>query len=200
MSSSQIDLTWTDNASNESGFRIERSTDGATFTQIGEVASNITTYADTSLSAATQYWYRVRAYNATGPSAFAGPTSATTLSAAPPEAPTSLSATAVSSSQIDLTWTDNASNESGFQIERSTDAATFTQIGEVASNVTTYADTSLSAATQYRYRVRAYNATGPSAFAGPTSATTLSARTTGGADEYERHGCVEQPDRPHLDR
>ena len=68
-----------------------------------------------------------------------------------PEAPTSVSATAVSSSQIDLTWTDNASNESGFQIERSTDAATFTQVGEVASNVTTYADTSLSAATQYWY-------------------------------------------------
>ena len=91
-----------------------------------------------------------------------------------PAAPTNLSATAVSSSQIDLTWTDNASNESGFRIERSTDAATFTQIGDVTSNVTTYADTSLSAATQYWYRVRAYNATGPSAFADPTSATTLS--------------------------
>ena len=47
-----------------------------------------------------------------------------------PAAPTTLSATAVSSSGINLTWTDNASNESGFQIERSTDAATFTQVGE----------------------------------------------------------------------
>ena len=174
VSSSRINLTWTDNASNESGFRIERSTDGATFTQIGEVAANVTTYADSSLSTATQYWYRVRAYNATGLSAFAGPTSATTLSA-PPAAPTSLSATAVSSSRINLAWTDNASNESGFRIERSTDAVTFTQIGEVVANVTTYADTSLSAATQYWYRVRAYNATGSSAFGGPANATTLPA-------------------------
>ena len=66
-----------------------------------------------------------------------------------PAAPTNLSATAVSSSQINLTWTDNASNESGFRIERSADGATFTEIGVVTANVTTYADTSLSAATQY---------------------------------------------------
>ena len=174
VSSTQINLTWTDNASNESGFRIERSADGVTFTEIGVVGSNVTTYANTSLSAATQYWYRVRAYNATGPSAYAGPASATTQPAAPtaPAAPTNLSATAVSSSQINLTWTDNASNESGFRIERSADGVTFTEIGVVGSNVTTYASTSLSAATQYWYRVRAYNATGPSAYAGPASATT----------------------------
>jgi len=178
-SSSQINLTWTDNASNESGFRIERSADGATFTEIGVVGSNVTTYASTSLSAATQYWYRVRAYNATGSSAYAGPASATTQPAAPtaPAAPTNLSATASSSSQINLTWTDNSSNESGFRIERSADGATFTEIGVVGSNVTTYASTSLSAATQYWYRVRAYNATGQSAYAGPASATTQSAPT-----------------------
>ena len=165
--------SWTDNAANETGFRIERSADGATYTEIGVVTANVTTYADTSLSPATQYRYRVRAYNATGPSAFAGPTSATTLSA--PPAPTNLSATAVSSSRINLAWTDNASNESGFRIERSADAATFTEIGVVAANVKTYADTTLSPGTQYWYRVRAYNATGLSAFAGPVSATTLSA-------------------------
>jgi Galactose oxidase-like, Early set domain/Fibronectin type III domain/Kelch motif len=178
VSSSQINLAWTDNASNESGFRIERSADGVTFTESGVVESNVTTYASTSLSAATKYWYRVRAYNATGQSAYAGPASATTQPAAPtaPAAPTNLSATAVSSSQINLTWTDNASNESGFRIERSADGATFTEIGVVGSNVTTYASTSLSAATKYWYRVRAYNATGPSAYAGPASATTQSAK------------------------
>ena len=72
MSSSQINLAWTDNASNESNFRIERSRTPPRSHEIGEVTSNVTTYADTSLSAATQYWYRVSAYNATGSSAFAG--------------------------------------------------------------------------------------------------------------------------------
>jgi hypothetical protein len=175
VSGSQINLAWTDNTSDESEFRIERLADGATYTEIGVVAADVTTYADTSLSAATQYWYRVRAYNATGPSAFAGPTSATTLSA--PPAPTNLSATAVSSSQIDLSWTDNASTETGFRIQRAVGTAAFTEIAVVTANVTTYADTSLSAATQYRYRVRAYNAIGASVFAGPTSATTLPAPT-----------------------
>jgi hypothetical protein len=173
VSGSQINLAWTDNTSDESEFRIERLADGATYTEIGVVAADVTTYADTSLSAATQYWYRVRAYNATGPSAFAGPTSATTLSA--PPAPTNLSAKAVSGLRINLAWTDNAANELGFRIERSADGATYTEIGVVAANVKTYADTSLSPGTQRWYRVRAYNATGQSDFAGPTSATTLSA-------------------------
>ena len=66
-----------------------------------------------------------------------------------PAAPTNLSATAVSSSQINLAWTDNAANETGFRIERSRTPRRSHEIGVVASNVTTYANTSLSPATQY---------------------------------------------------
>ena len=160
VSSSQINLTWTDNASNESGFQIERSTDASTFTEIDVVTSNITTYADTSLSAATQYWYRVRAYNATGPSAFAGPASATTMSAPPPSqppsAPTGLIATR-RSGQITLTWTDSSNNETGFSIERSPDGQAFSQIATVAQNVSTYVDTSPGSTKFVFYRVRAFN-------------------------------------------
>ena len=166
VSSSRINLTWTDHASNESGFRIERSTDAATFTQIGEVTSNVTTYANTSLSAATQYWYRVRAYNATGPSAFAGPASATTMPAPPsqpPSAPTGLVA-ARQSGRITLTWTDSSNNETGFSIERSLDGQAFSQIGTVAQNVSTYVDTSPGSTKFVFYRVRAFNAAGNSAY------------------------------------
>jgi hypothetical protein len=165
VSSSQINLAWTDNASNESGFRIERSADGATFTEIGVVTSNVTTYSDTLLSAATQYWYRVRAYNATGPSAFAGPTSATTMSAPPsvPSAPSGLSASR-QSSQITLTWTDTSNNETGFSIERSPDGQAFSQIASVAQNVSTYVDTSPGSSKFVFYRVRAFNLAGNSAF------------------------------------
>ena len=167
VSSSRIDLTWTDHASNESGFQIERSTDAATFTQIGEVASNVTTYADTSLSAATQYRYRVRAYNATGPSAFAGPTSATTLSAPPaqpPSAPTGLTGTKQSGGRIQLTWTDSSNNETGFSIERSPDGQAYSPIATVAQNVSTYIDPSPGSTQIVFYRVRAFNLAGNSAY------------------------------------
>jgi predicted phage tail protein len=164
VSSSRINLAWTDNASNESGFRIERSADGATYTEIGVVTANVTTYADTSLSAATQYWYRVRAYNATGPSAFAGPTSATTLSSSqPPSAPTGLVA-ARQSGRITLAWTDSSNNETGFSIERSVDGRAFSPIATVAQNVSTYVDTSPGSSKFVFYRVRAFNLAGNSAY------------------------------------
>lgn len=95
-----------------------------------------------------------------------------TVTPPPPAAPTNLSATAVSESQIDLTWSDNSSNESGFYIERATDGVTFSQIASVGANVTAYSDGGLDAGTAYDYRVRAYNATGTSAYSNVAGATT----------------------------
>jgi hypothetical protein len=78
VSSSQINLSWTDNSNNETGFKVERSSDGTTFTQIATVGANVTTYADTGLPALTKYYYRVRAYNAGGNSAYSNIASAKT--------------------------------------------------------------------------------------------------------------------------
>jgi PKD repeat protein len=89
-----------------------------------------------------------------------------------PNAPSGLSATAVSSSQINLAWTDNASNESGFKIERSTDNSNWSQIATTSANVTSYNNTGLNANTTYYYRVRAYNADGDSAYSNTANATT----------------------------
>ncbi|MGI8774881.1 MAG: S8 family serine peptidase [Actinomycetota bacterium] len=94
-----------------------------------------------------------------------------------PNAPSNLAATAASTSQIDLTWTDNASDEDGFKIERSTDGSNFSQIASVGSNATSYSSTGLSSATTYHYRVRAYNAGGDSAYSNTASATTQSEQT-----------------------
>ena len=79
----------------------------------------------------------------------------------PPVAPTNLTAAAVSSSQINLTWVDSDNNETGFKIERCTDAgcSNFSQIATVGANVASYSNTGLSAATSYSYRVRAFNTT-----------------------------------------
>jgi predicted MPP superfamily phosphohydrolase len=96
-----------------------------------------------------------------------------TIVSTAPAAPSALVATAVSSSQITLTWTDNANNESGFKIERSTNGVTYTQIATVGANVTTYADTGLARNKTYRYRVRATGTGGDSAYTNVATAKTL---------------------------
>ena len=74
-----------------------------------------------------------------------------------PSAATDLTATAVSSGQIDLAWSDNSADEYGFRIERSTDSVTWSAASTVAANQTSYHDSGLSPSTTYWYRVVAYN-------------------------------------------
>lgn len=177
-SSSRVDLAWVDSSTNEDGFAIERSTDGITFTPLATVAANATAYASTGLTAATTYTYRVRATNSAGNSAYSNSATATTLATAggnAPAAPSNLTATVASASQINLTWADNSTNEESFAIERSTDGTTFAALATVAANAPTYASTGLTAATTYTYRVRATSAGGNSGYSNVAAATTLSA-------------------------
>ncbi len=90
----------------------------------------------------------------------------------PPAAPGNLAASTVSSSQIDLAWTDNASDEEAFDIERSSDGSNFGFLATVGANVAAYSDMGLPAATTYHYRVYARNANGNSGFSNVASATT----------------------------
>jgi titin len=272
ISSSQINLTWQDNSSDETGFKMERKTGTGSYSQIATVGANVTSYSNTLLSANTTYYYRVRAYNAAGNSDYSNEASATTLppppaaptlkspaSAStvssltpklewnassgavsygiqistsssfasllvnetgitnlyydiapgilkwnttyywrvnarnsygstsswssyryfrtavgpPPNAPSNLIATPISSSQINLTWQDNSSDETGFKIERKAGSGSYSQIATVGANVTSYSNTLLSANTTYYYRVRAYNAAGNSAYSNEALATTL---------------------------
>lgn len=166
VSSTQINLSWTDNASNELGYRVERSPDNTSFSEIATIGPNGTSYTDTGLNAGTPYWYRVRAYNAVGPSASAGPVTATTQAASvqPPSAPTGLTMSARTTGAFTMAWSDSASNEDGFYIERSSDGRSFTQIAQVAKNVTTYIDGTPGTAKFIYYRVRAFNAAGTSGY------------------------------------
>jgi hypothetical protein len=99
--------------------------------------------------------------------------------AQPPARPTGLSATAVSTSQINLQWNDNSSDETGFSIERCTGAgcSNFTALATVGPNVKTYSNTGLSSATSYSYRVRAVNGTLASDPSDPATAVTQAPQT-----------------------
>ncbi len=172
----QINLTWTD-SENEAGYKIERcaGTDCTDFSQIGTASANVTSFTNTGLTSSTSYTYQVQAYNTIGDSSYSNLASAVTQAApAIPAAPSSLTAAAVSKNQINLTWTDNATNETGFYIERCKGATctNFVHVATVGANLTSYSNTGLSSNTTYRFRVRTYNANGASAYSNIATATT----------------------------
>jgi hypothetical protein len=181
-SSSQINLAWTDNSTNEDNFRIERCEGSTTtcsdvdFGFLSNVSANVTDYNDTTLPGSTTFTYRVRAENATGNSGWSNEDDATTFAPpVPPDGdPTSLTATTASWNQIDLAWNDNSTNEDGFSIERCTGAGCsgFSEIDSVNVDVKAYNDTGLGASTLYRYRVRGFNGAGNSSYSDVAEATT----------------------------
>ena len=167
VSSSQINLTWTDNASNESGFQIERSTDASTFTEIGvshlerhDLCQHIVERCDSILVPRSRL-QRDGALCLCRPGErddHAGATTVTATICAHGSDATR------QSGRITLTWTDSSNNETGFSIERSPDGQAFSQIATVAQNVSTYVDTSPGSTKFVFYRVRAFNLAGNSAY------------------------------------
>lgn len=168
----QVNLSWVDNSTNEQGFYIERATGSGSFARIATVTANTVTFSDFTVTGATTYSYRVQAYNTGGPSAYSNTVAITTPNPPVPTAPTNLVASPMTTSEIDLSWADTSSVESGFTVQRSADGTTFTTIGTTAANVTTYKDTNCSSNTTYWYRVNAFNIAGNSGWSNVASATT----------------------------
>ena len=175
-SPSEVDLSWSDNSDNEDGFKVERKEEGGAYSVIATVPSDTTTYKDTSVEAEKTYYYRVKAFNSKGDSAYSNEVQVTTpAQQTAPNAPSNLSGTAVSSSEIDLTWNDNSDNEDGFKIERKEEGGTYSEIASLPANTTTYKDTGLSADTTYYYRVKAFNNKGESNYSNEIGVKTESA-------------------------
>jgi titin len=94
------------------------------------------------------------------------PTPARSPTATPPAAPSAPSALVATASgrQVTLSWTDTAAAEAGFAIERSSAGSPFAEIARVGADATAFTESGLAANTVYRYRVRAFNAAGYSAY------------------------------------
>ncbi|HEY7635513.1 MAG TPA: fibronectin type III domain-containing protein, partial [Gemmatimonadales bacterium] len=176
-SPSDISLTWTDHASNEQGFEIWRSTSGigGAYALLQSVGPNTSTGDDNGLTSSTEYCYQVRAIGGSGvPASEFTPASCATTPAAPPAAPSNLAATAASSTTVSLVWTDNAADEQGFQLWRSTTGAngTYTLLNTLGANVTAADDNGLTPGAQYCYKIRATGAGPSSEFSNNSCATT----------------------------
>ena len=158
VSQSQINLTWQDNSWDETNFRVERSPDGNNnWGEIATVSANSTSYSNTGLASNTRYYYRIKAYRTSGDRSSDFSNTANAITTMPLGAPTNLVATAVSQTQINLSWTDNSSDETNFRVERSPNGTSgWTEIATVAANTTTYNNIGLTCGTPYYYRVRAY--------------------------------------------
>jgi hypothetical protein len=177
VSSSNIEISWVDRSNGESGFRIEKKVgSGGSYSEIDTVSADITNYVDTGQADETSYYYRVRAFSNEGNSSYFNESNVKTH--APPS---ELSAVTISKSSINLSWSDNSSNESAYEIwRRVAGNLNYSTVGTVAANGTSYADTKLNASTTYDYLVRAISTNSGSDFSNTASATTLKSSGGGG--------------------
>lgn len=173
VSESRIDVSWQDNATNESGFEVWRSVSGpvGTFTKLAGTSANVTSYSDAGLNPSTPYCYKVRAVrnydSKTAFSDFANTACATTPAPPPPPGPptppSGTDAKPAFSTVVDVRWIDNSTSEDGFRIERSVDGgATWASAGTVGANVTSFRDWGRASEQPVCYRVIAFNTSGDS--------------------------------------
>lgn len=178
-SPTSVTVTWSDNSTNETGFRVERRLASAqTWQVLGTAAGNATAFTDLTTTAGTAYAYRVIAFNGSGDAAPSNEASVTTPTLGP-AAPTQLTAAVVGTSAINLAWVDNASNETGYRVEfrRATDA-NFTVLATLPADSTSHAAVALLEGTAYVFRVIAVNGQGDSAPSNEATATTTSQFTS----------------------
>lgn len=166
VSPTRVDLSWSP-VKKATGYRVLRSTtSGGPYTPLASTTGP--GHVDTSVAAATRYFYVVTASQGGRTSGFSTQASATTP-AATPAPPTGLTATAASSSAIDLAWQPSP-GATGYTVHRA--LGDYPQVGSVGSTTTTFRDAGLTASTTYSYVVRAANTAGLSPDSNVASATT----------------------------
>ena len=172
-----VELRWNDNSTDENGFEIERSIEGAEFTALETANANAVLFEDATATSGRLHTYRVRAVNSNGRSSYSNQASATT----PGEfAPTDLTAAANSTTGILLRWTDNALTEAGYQVEfrpaptsDTEPPADFTPLATLDPDTTEYQADGLEIGTAYGFRVRSLGGVGDSSYTSEASAITF---------------------------
>ena len=186
LTANSADLIWTDNSFTETGFTLERCTGTLLFcggnpgawSVRTTLAANVTGFGDVGLAASTAYSWRVKAFNAVGSSGYSNFLAATTPALpAIPAAPTDLQAQASrvgSKAAVRLNWLDNATNETGYTVERCRGSicTNFSVIASLTANTVRYTDRRLARATTYRYRVRATGSDGNSLYSNTAAVKT----------------------------
>jgi len=197
---SRIDLAWdepsTDGGADITGYRIEVSEDRGVNWQnlVPNTRNTRTTYSHTGLAPASTRHYRVSAINRVGTGRASGVANATT-DATVPDAPTGLTATATSPTQIDLAWVtpayDGGAAISGYRIEVSQTGAGWTNlVTNTGTTSTSYAHTGLLPGSMRFYRVSAINVAGTGEPSGVASAAT--------DDPVQRAGRLNTRVLPHV--
>ncbi len=173
LSTTSLKLDWTDASNNEANFIVQRCS-GSTCTNFvtvagGTLAANTITFTNTGLTNGTTYRYRIGATNAVGTNY----SNIATITVGIPAVPGSMTATAVAGRLANLAWTSTANNVTNFQVQRcqgttttcTATAGTWTNVSlTIPRTQLTYQDSGLTAGLTYRYRVRAVNGAGNSAY------------------------------------
>jgi hypothetical protein len=162
VSATRIDLDWTDNATDETSYEIERRlASESVFTPLAAIASDQTTYTDEAVLERTMYVYRVRAVAEALDSDYSNEAEATTPATGAPLAPANVAVESVSVSGAVLTWNDEAINEGGYRVERVDDLAVV-PILTLPAGAARAELTGLAADDLVRVRVVAFNELGDS--------------------------------------
>lgn len=154
---SQMTVSWIDNSQYETGYTVQRKlgscSSGNAWTNVVTLAANAISHIDVPINQSTTYCYRVRAYKSDGEISRWVEKEAMTLT---PAAPGSVSATSPSTTQINVSWADNTTGETGFRIERCTgENCTFDSITTftASADATSFNDTTVCSGQKYSYRV-----------------------------------------------
>ena len=166
-----VNMTWTDNANNETGFVIQRATDN-TFTanvMTFTAPANATSYSTTVAHGST-YYFRVQAVNVVAMSTWSNSVQVTTV----PATPTNVGVTNIARTRITVTWSDVSTNETGYQVQFKRANNNGWQIATTtAANATSYRVINLNPDTAYDFRVRGVNGVGTSPWSASVRARTL---------------------------
>lgn len=170
VSEREVELRWRDNSDNEDGFKLERKALNSEYKEIAELGTDINYYLDKTVTPKMFYYYRVKAYNKSGESAYSNEVLVETkVGETPPEeekvplAPSDLEGE-LKGETIYFNWKDNSDNEDGFRLYISINSIdSYALYAQLPANETAYEDSNLYIpGNTYYFKLTAFNKVGES--------------------------------------